>query len=83
MVRLDISAGGWEKRLEKTNTTFIVFIFIMLLRTGQAPCVYSSPNTVLSENEPPTSLWKGEGRCVSVLARAIGDRDMVRYAGFG
>jgi len=29
MVGLDVSAGRWEERLEKTNTTFIMFIFVM------------------------------------------------------
>jgi hypothetical protein len=26
-----------------------------------SPCVSPSPNSLSSENEPPTSLWKGEG----------------------
>ena len=29
MVGLGVSAGKWEQRLEKTNMTFIVFVFVM------------------------------------------------------
>jgi hypothetical protein len=41
---LDVSAGGWEKELWNTNTTFIVFIFLMHwpgLPISGSPLVFS------------------------------------------
>ena len=80
MVRLDVSAGGWEERLEKMNTMKVVFVSVT---HWPGPLCLSLPNPASSENEPPTSLWKGEVGCASALAKAVGDRDVVRYTGLG
>jgi hypothetical protein len=41
--------------------------------TAFPPCVPRSPNPPSSDDEPPTSLWRGEGQA-GILAGDAGDR---------
>jgi hypothetical protein len=82
MVGLDVSAGGWEERLEKTNTMKVVFVLVT--HWPDLPPVFILPQILRrARTSRPHSSIKGEGGCASVLAGAVGDCDVVRYAGLG
>ena len=62
MVGLDISAGGWEERLEETNTMKVVFIFV----THQAspPCLSLPKSCIERERAAHNPLERGGRVCV-------------------
>jgi len=54
----------------------------VMARFRDAPLVFLVPNILSSDDEPPTSLWRGEGRA-GILAGNAGDRTHIHQQASG